>query len=656
MYHGDVVPGFPQHPHRGFETVTYVRKGLIDHSDSLGATARFGRGDVQWLTAGGGIVHSEMFPLVDRDGPNPVELFQIWLNLPAARKMDDPYFTMIWADDIPKVEIVDDAGHRVVLTVIAGAVDGRHAAPAAAELVGLDRPSPTSPSGTSPSSRARRGRSHRPPGPTPSARSTSSTASRCRSAARQRPRPRHRLGAALRRARHRRRPTRGAEALVLQGRPIGEPVAQQGPFVMNDEAGLRQTFLDYQRTGFGGWPWPARRPGARRRRGPLRPPPRRPRRAGRRHHRLIRARLPRHAGRTAAVRLGAGEARGRRARRRACGGPWRPWPGRRRCGPARRRRGRARQPRARPHVASSAPSRRAQVGAPVEGRGSIQATAEVGGGVAGGEVAEVDDADEPAVAHHEVAGVQVAVDPHGRARATAGCAGRVAHAAAHRRPGRRRRAARSRCGLEPLDPVGEGHAPERVAGRVVGSRPVQQGDEEPGERRPPSLRSSTAGRSPTSSGLAVDPPHDRPRQRVAAAPASPALTGTGTSSGSRGSEHRAATAAPTRPARPRARRRGRRTARSSPRRNTSLSQPPATAAQRPDEVGVLVGDERADQRRRRSGPPPRASVPVPRRNGRHGDRTRPRPARGAGAALRSRPSGAAGAAGGSATGVPPWRR
>ena len=52
MYHGDVVPGFPQHPHRGFETVTFVRTGLIDHSDSLGATARFGRGDVQWLTAG----------------------------------------------------------------------------------------------------------------------------------------------------------------------------------------------------------------------------------------------------------------------------------------------------------------------------------------------------------------------------------------------------------------------------------------------------------------------------------------------------------------------------------------------------------------------------------------------------------------------------
>ena len=71
MYHGSTVPGFPGHPHRGFETVTIVRKGLIDHSDSLGATARFGGGDVQWLTAGKGIVHSEMFPLLDRGSAEP---------------------------------------------------------------------------------------------------------------------------------------------------------------------------------------------------------------------------------------------------------------------------------------------------------------------------------------------------------------------------------------------------------------------------------------------------------------------------------------------------------------------------------------------------------------------------------------------------------
>jgi len=71
MYHGRTVPGFPQHPHRGFETVTVVRHGLVDHSDSMGAAARYGAGDVQWLTAGGGIQHAEMFPLVERARDNP---------------------------------------------------------------------------------------------------------------------------------------------------------------------------------------------------------------------------------------------------------------------------------------------------------------------------------------------------------------------------------------------------------------------------------------------------------------------------------------------------------------------------------------------------------------------------------------------------------
>src|SRR5262249_35300633 len=123
MYHGEVVPGFPQHPHRGFETVTILRSGYIDHSDSLGATARFGPGDVQWLTAGGGIVHSEMFPLLQEAEPHPLELFQIWLNRAKEDKLVAPYFTMLWGRDIPRAPFTDDAGRKTEVTVIAGQLD-----------------------------------------------------------------------------------------------------------------------------------------------------------------------------------------------------------------------------------------------------------------------------------------------------------------------------------------------------------------------------------------------------------------------------------------------------------------------------------------------------------------------------------------------------
>ena len=114
---------------KGFETVTIIRRGYIDHSDSLGAAARFGGGDVQWLTAGGGIVHSEMFPLLEREKSNPVELFQIWLNLPAEDKLVAPHFSMLWSGDIPGARFVDEAGRWTEVTVVAGELDGKRPPP-----------------------------------------------------------------------------------------------------------------------------------------------------------------------------------------------------------------------------------------------------------------------------------------------------------------------------------------------------------------------------------------------------------------------------------------------------------------------------------------------------------------------------------------------
>jgi redox-sensitive bicupin YhaK (pirin superfamily) len=172
MYHGLEVPGFPQHPHRGFETVTYVRRGVIDHSDSLGAAARFGRGDTQWLTAGRGIVHSEMFPLLDDGEPNPLELFQIWVNLPAESKLADPHFSMLWARDVP---VVEESG--VAVTVIAGAPVST-CRPPRRPTRGRRAPTPTSPSGTSSSKAVPRGRCPRRPVAT--RRCASSTSTRVR--------------------------------------------------------------------------------------------------------------------------------------------------------------------------------------------------------------------------------------------------------------------------------------------------------------------------------------------------------------------------------------------------------------------------------------------------------------------------------------------
>jgi redox-sensitive bicupin YhaK (pirin superfamily) len=259
MYHGSVVPGFPNHPHRGFETVTFVRKGIIDHADSLGAAARFGRGDVQWVTAGGGIVHSEMFPLLDRHGPNHLELFQIWLNLPAANKLVDPHFTMFWDEDIPRVEVVDDAGRRTTVTVIAGALPG--AEPHA--------PPPDS-WAAQPGADVAIWHLHLEPGASwhlPAAAGGDDTLrvlyvfeGQTLTVADVEVANDHAAQLAGGAEVALRAGAEAVEALLLQGHPINEPVARYGPFVMNTQDEIQQAFRDYQATGFGGWPWPAADP------------------------------------------------------------------------------------------------------------------------------------------------------------------------------------------------------------------------------------------------------------------------------------------------------------------------------------------------------------------------------------------------------------
>jgi redox-sensitive bicupin YhaK (pirin superfamily) len=257
MYHGETVPGFPYHPHRGFETITVVRKGLVDHFDSTGAAGRYGNGDVQWMTAGGGVQHSEMFPLLRTDSENPMELFQIWLNLPRKSKMVKPHFLMMWHETIPHVEMRDANGKLTETEVILGSLAGRNA------------PTPPPDSwANDPNNhvaiwniRLEEGATFTVPKTVAGINRTlyiyqgdelkvADRAIATYHAAEVRPEQ----DVVLRNGKGE------ARVLLLQGRPINEPVVQHGPFVMNTREEIQQAFQDYQRTQFGGWPWDRRDP------------------------------------------------------------------------------------------------------------------------------------------------------------------------------------------------------------------------------------------------------------------------------------------------------------------------------------------------------------------------------------------------------------
>lgn len=253
MYHGEKIPGFPYHPHRGFETITIVEQGFADHSDSLGSTGRFGKGDVQWMTAGKGVQHSEMFVLRNIDAPNTLELFQIWLNLPRKNKMVEPDYKMLWHEDIPVVKIQDTEAKTTQVKVIAG---------------NFNNAKPIAPPKNSWAADAHNHLAvwliQMEPGATlllPVAPKEINRAlyfykGETLLVDEQNIENYHSIQLKADKKVQLKAGEQPVSILLLQGKPIGEPVVQYGPFVMNSEAEIQQAFMEYRATEFGGWPWP----------------------------------------------------------------------------------------------------------------------------------------------------------------------------------------------------------------------------------------------------------------------------------------------------------------------------------------------------------------------------------------------------------------
>ena len=236
----DYRAGFPWHPHRGIETITYVLAGSVEHADSLGNRGDLGAGDVQWMTAGSGIIHQEM-PRGDDTGR--MHGFQLWANLPASLKMTRPRYQDVHAKDVP--EITDDDGTRVRVVCgsfwgATGPVDG-----VAAEPSYLDVAVPAGAERSLPIETTRHAFAYVFEG-----------SGRFRDASAPRP-VRTEEGDVVpstevddrclvlfdrgdeirvRAAEH------GMRFLLVSGRPIAEPVAWHGPIVMNTRAELKTAF------------------------------------------------------------------------------------------------------------------------------------------------------------------------------------------------------------------------------------------------------------------------------------------------------------------------------------------------------------------------------------------------------------------------------
>lgn len=263
LYAGaDGMPGFPNHPHRGMETVSILQKGYVDHADSLGNSGRYGPGDVQWMTAGEGIQHAEIFPLLYQEQPNEFELFQVWLNMPGRKKLVHPEYKMLWKEQIPQythagAEVKIIAGHyrpqehedgavikalsptentwaadphsELAIWMITLAPGARLVLPAA-QLTQTQRTLFVYEGGSLQVD-------GQPVGGNRRVRVVAQTRL-----------PLNNPGSGL------------VRMMLMQGVPLNEPVVRSTVYVTNTIEELQQAKRDFQRTQFGGWPWDSRQP------------------------------------------------------------------------------------------------------------------------------------------------------------------------------------------------------------------------------------------------------------------------------------------------------------------------------------------------------------------------------------------------------------
>ena len=228
----DFTPGFPWHPHRGIETITYVLRGDIEHGDSLGNKGVIGSGDVQWMTAGSGIIYQEM-PQGDDGGH--MWGFQLWANLPAAAKMRDPRYRGLTGADIPSVETQGGATVRVIageVEGVRGPVEGVVIDPEYLDVAvppGVEFTHPGDPDHTV-FAYCIAGEGEFAPEATLANRQVCLYS----------PGDHVRVRAG----------DDGVRFLLVSGRPLGEPIAWRGPIVMNTADELRTAFREYDEGTF----------------------------------------------------------------------------------------------------------------------------------------------------------------------------------------------------------------------------------------------------------------------------------------------------------------------------------------------------------------------------------------------------------------------